>query len=143
MTAVDGAVIGRVVEAGAALALGVVEAAVARDHRPVREAHDEGGVVGAAVGVDQQARIARQQRGRTERGGEASRHLRGADVVGDVALELLRRQSQGAVGRRNGIAGMVAEQDQAGVRTAFQDAVAVVLLRADTRAPAMRREPWL
>ena len=124
--------IGRVIEAGAPLALGVVQVAIARDHRAIGESHDERGVVGTAVGVDQQAGVARQQRGYAQCGGEAPRHLRGPDVVGDVALQLIGGQPQGAVGGGNGVAGMVAEQDEARVRTTLEDAIAVVLLRADT-----------
>ena len=116
---VDGAVIGRVIEADAPLALGVVEVAVAGDDGAVGQAHDERGVVGAAVGVDQQPRVARQHApGRPVRPRARASRCGGADVVGDVALQLLGGQPQGAVAGRNGVAGVVAEQDQACVGTA-------------------------
>ena len=91
--------IGLVVEAQALLALGVVELAVAGDHGAVREAHDERRVVAPAVGVDQQPRVARHHGRRAERGRERAHDRRDADVVGDVALELLGRQAERAVVR--------------------------------------------
>src|SRR5204863_8267345 len=79
--------------------------------------------------------VARQHRGYVQCSGEAFRDLRCTDVIGDVPFELLGRQPQGAVAWRDSVAGMVTEQDQAGVRTTFQDAVAVVLLSADAARP--------
>ncbi len=92
--AIDGAVVGVVAEAGAPLALGLVEVAIAGDHRPVGEAHDLRRVVAASVRVDQQARVARQHGRHVERRRQVPRHLPGADVIGDVPLELVGGQAQ-------------------------------------------------
>src|SRR5262249_14777091 len=60
-----------------------------------------------------------------------ARDLRGPDVVGDVACELLRREPQASVGGWKSIAGMVAKQDEACIGAPRQDAIAVVFLGAD------------
>ena len=135
---VDGAMVGLVIEAHALVALARVEPAVARNDGAIREAHDKRGIVGATVRVDQQPRVACHHRRGTQRRGERPRHLRRADVVGDMAPELLRRQAQRAVARWQSIAGMVAQQNQAGVGAAWQDAIAVVVLGADAVARPQR-----
>ena len=113
------------------LALGRVELAVAGDHRPVGEAHDEGRVVAAAVGVDQQARVAGHDGGRAELGRQRPHDRRNADVVGDVPLQLRWRQPQGAVVRRQQVAGVIAEDDEAAVGAPREDAVALLLAPRD------------
>jgi hypothetical protein len=112
VTPADGGVVGPVKACNAALALGLVDPAVPRNHRPVRQAHDEGGVIHAAVGIDQQARVAGQNRRRPQPGREAQHHRARADVVGDVAFELFGRQTEVAVLGRQRIRGMVAEDEQ-------------------------------
>ena len=92
------------------------DAGVAGNERAVRDAHDEGGVVLAAIGVDEQAGEQRQRRRGAGQRREPSRHLLGANVIGDMALERIGRQAEVAIGRRQRVARMVAEQDQALVR---------------------------
>ena len=70
-----------------------------------------------------------------QRLGERTCHAGGADVVGDVACELLGRQAQRAVLRRQRIARMVAQQDNACVGPASDNAIAVVVLGADAANP--------
>ena len=45
-----------------------------------------------AIGIDQEARKAREQRRRAERAREMLGHARGADIIGDVAAEVFRRK---------------------------------------------------
>jgi hypothetical protein len=100
-----------------ALDLGRVDAAVAGHDGAVVEAHDEGGVVLAAVGVDDEAREARQDRGRAEPLGEMPRDPARPDVVGDVALHVGGREAEVEPGPsrleagRHAVRGVVAEQE--------------------------------
>jgi hypothetical protein len=72
-----------------------------------------------------------QQRRRIERGGQRPRDLRRADVVGDVALQLLGGQPQGAVVFGQAVAGVVAQDNQATIAEPRQNGVAVVFLGTD------------
>src|SRR5262249_57064216 len=133
--AIDGAMVGFVVKAPTPLPFVIVKAVVRWDHGTVREAHNEGGIVRTAVGIDEQPGVTCQDSGHAKRGGEAARDFRGSDVVGDVALKLLRREPQAAVGGWNSIASMVAKQDEARIDPPPPDAIAVVLLQADGLRP--------
>ncbi len=53
------------------------------------------------------------------------RHCRGADVVGNVALELVGRQPERSVVAGNCVDGVVAQQQQAGIAPAGDHFVAV------------------
>jgi hypothetical protein len=123
--AVDAQVVGLVVLPHTAVALGGVYVAVAGNDRTVGDAHNERRIVEPAVGIDQQAREARAD-------GRRAQFLRkdpcdglGADVVGDVAFQLVGRKPQRAVVVRNGVAGVVAQQQQTGVAPAGDHFVAI------------------
>ena len=96
-----------------------IGAGVARHDRAVGKAHDEGRIVQAPIGVDDQARKGRQHGRRAELGRERAGHVRGADVVGDVPLERLARQSERPVTRRNGVGGVIADDQRSGVERAW------------------------
>ena len=123
--------IGRIIEADAFVALRFVEAAIARDHGAIRQAHDQRGVVAAAVRIDQQPRITGHQRRHGEPLREHARERRGADVVGDVARHLRLGKPERAVARGKGVASVIAQDHEAGIGPAGEYRVALVLLGAD------------
>ena len=123
--AVDAQVVGLVEMPHAPIALLFVDVAVARHDRAVGDAHDERRVVEPAIGIDQQPRETRRDGRRTQFLGEDPRDSLGADVVGDMAFQLVGRQPQRAVGVRDGVAGVIAQQKQAGVAPAGDHFVAV------------------
>ncbi len=96
-----------------------IGAGVSRHDRAVGKAHDESRIVQAPIGVDDQARKGRQHGRRAELGRERAGHVRGADVVGDVPLERLARQSERPVTRRNGVGGVIADDQSSGVERAW------------------------
>ena len=140
--AIDAQVIGFVVLPHAPLALGAVEMTVARHHRAVGDAHDERRIVEAAIGIDQQTREARENRGRVQHLGDAPRHCRGADIVGDMALELVGRQPECSVLARNCVNGVIAHQQQAGVAPAGDHFVTVRDEGGDERGCLAPIEIW-
>ena len=93
-----------------------VDRRIAGNHGAVRQAHDEGRIVLAAIGIDQQAREGRQHRRHAEPPRQAAADRRRARIVGDVALELARRQAEIAVFGRQAVVGMVADDQHAGRR---------------------------
>ncbi len=98
----DRVAIGRPVERAPARDLRRVDPRVAGHDRPVGQAHHQRRIVGAAVGIDQQAREGRQHRRRAEPLGEAARQPGRADVIGDMPLERLARQAEAVDIRRAG-----------------------------------------
>ena len=122
----NGGVVWRVVALDPCGDLGRVGMRIAGDERAVRDPHDEGRVVGAAVRVDQEAREARQDRRSSEAGGEVARDRRGADVPGDVARQLAGRQAERAVHARQRVRGVVAQEEQAGCGIARDDLDGIV-----------------
>ena len=73
---------------------------IAGHDEPVGKLHDERRVVAAAIGIDQEPRVAREQGRRAERPARCSVTRGGADVVGDVPVQVLGREAEGAVGAR-------------------------------------------
>ena len=80
--------IGPVEARDAARPLGLVDPRIAGHDGAVRDPHDEGRVIGAAIGIDEQAREAVMRRRTAERLREAARDRLDPDVIGDMALEL-------------------------------------------------------
>ena len=83
----DRGIVGIVEALDPPLDLGLVRPRVAGHHRAVGEAHHEGRVVPAPVGVDDEPGEPREDRRSPEAPRERARDVGGADVVGDVALE--------------------------------------------------------
>ena len=96
----------------AALRLRRGQALVGGDQGLVRNFRHAGRMAGRPVEIDDQARVARQDR----RGVQVFRKNPGdglgADVIGDVAFEMLRLEAQVAERTRHPTAGVVARQDQ-------------------------------
>ncbi len=90
----------------------VAHVPVAGDDGPVRQPHDEGRIVGAAVGVDQQAREAGEDRGGGEPRGQRLGEEGGTGIPRDVALELGRRQPERGEFRGHVVGSMVAEDEE-------------------------------
>ena len=65
-----------------------VQIPVARDLRMLAHGRYRVMTVDRPIAVDDQARVGLQNQGRVETGREEARHLRGADVPGDVPPEL-------------------------------------------------------
>ena len=66
-------------------------------------------IVLAAIGIDQQPRKIGEHRRHAEQGGQFARHRLDADVVGDVAVELRRRQAEAAIVLGQVAAGMIGQ----------------------------------
>jgi hypothetical protein len=96
-----------------------------RHDRAVGDAREERGVVEAAVHVDQQSGKFRRDGGRTQRLRDAPRYRQRADVIGDMALELLGVEPQRSVGGGDGVDCVIADEDQPGVAAPGHDLVAV------------------
>ena len=94
---------------------------VAGDDRAVRDPHDQGRIVLAAVGIDQQAREAAHHRRHAEAGGKPARQVLDADVIGDVAGKGAFRQAQPAVARRQTVRRVIGEEHEATVGIAVDD----------------------
>ena len=94
------------------------DAGVAGNDGAVGNAHDQRRIVLAAIGIDQQAGEQGERRRGAGHRREPPRDRLGADVIGDVAGQQFALQAEVAIGRRQGVAGVVAEQDQALVGSA-------------------------
>ncbi len=92
---------------------GRIHRAIARNDRTIRQAHDQCRVIRAAVKIDQQARPARNDRGRVKGSSHRARNARSTDVPGDVTLEFVGGKAQRAIFGRQGVRRMVADKDQA------------------------------
>ena len=90
------------------------QAHIARHDQPVGDLHDERRVVEPAIGVDQEAREAGEDRRRAERVCQMLGHFRGAQVIGDVPVQVLGPEAKRAVALRDGVLGVVAEDEKAG-----------------------------
>ena len=115
-----------------AVPFGDVDMAIARDYRTVRQSHDQGRVVLAAVRVDEEARKGREHSGCAEPSREAARHVGRTDVVGDVALEFGGVEPEPPVLRRDLVARMIAEEDEARTDVAINLDEGRVLVRRRT-----------
>src|SRR5262249_20000234 len=91
----DGGMVGAMEPREAPLALDLVNAGIARNDGAVREAHDQRRVVSTSVGIDQEPRKRGHKRRTAEPESKAARHRLDPDIIGDMALELLWRQSEG------------------------------------------------
>jgi hypothetical protein len=111
----DRRVVGGVERARARLARGSIEAAIGGDRRAVGDLRREIRIVRAPVAVGDQTRVARQHQRRGERGGEPARDVRGADVPGDVAVELGDGEAEIAERTRHQPAGVVADHEHVAV----------------------------
>ena len=131
--ALDRLVVGSEIARDAFFALFGLELPVAGDDGAIRQTHDESGIVLAAIEVDQQPGIVRHHgrhsKPRRERAGDAG----SADIVGDVAAQLLGREAKGAVPAGKSVGCVVAQQQKAGSRTASQDRVRFRRLVLDDR----------
>ena len=136
---VDGRVIGRVIAHDPLGDAGFVDAGIARHDRAIGDPHHQGRVVPAAIGIDQQTREIAEHGGSAERLCHRASHLGRADVVGDVAFELLRRQTEQVQLGRDRIRRMVAEQQDARRRIAGNDLDIAGLPRRNTALQALVR----
>ena len=80
-----------------------VGARVAWHDRAVRQPHHQRGIVATAVGVNQQARKARQKRRRAELARHRPRHCSRPDVIGDMPLKFAGGHPQIAIFGRHRI----------------------------------------
>ena len=86
---------------------------VSRHDGAVIELADQRRVVLASVGVDQEPREAGKHSRRVERRRQLARHRLDADVIGDMALELRRRQAEAAIFVRHIPAGVISQKHDA------------------------------
>ena len=112
-------VVGIVEAAQAALDLVGAHPRVARDHSAVGKPHHQGRVVAASVRVDDEAREGGEHRRCAKKPGKRPGQVGRTDVVADMALELRAGQAELGKIRRDGIRGVVTEQDEPGGRGAF------------------------
>ena len=87
---------------------------IARHDEPVGDLHDERRVVEPTIGVNQEAGKTGKDGRRAQRLCQMLGHLRGAQVVGDVAVKVLGPKPERAVAWRDGVLGVVAEDEKAG-----------------------------
>ena len=97
----------------ASLPFGLIDKRIARNDGAVRHPHDQGRIIGAAIGIDEKARKCGHERRTAEPLGEAARHRLDPDVIGNMPFELLGRQTERAIFLRNGISGVIGEEDDA------------------------------
>ena len=102
-----------------------VDPGVAGHDGAVRQPHDERRVVLAAVRVDDEPREGGEQRRRAKPLGEDAGERGDADIVGDVALELGGRQAEAGIFRRDAVARVVDEDEQAAVDVAVDRLVGI------------------
>ena len=110
----DRRVVGPVIARDAGFDLRRRQIHIAWHDQPVGDLHDQGRVVEPTIGVNQEAREARENGRRAERPSQMLGHLRGAQVVGDVAMKVLGPKPERAVAWRDGVLGVVAEDEKAG-----------------------------
>src|SRR5262249_52094706 len=89
----------------------IVNEGVARNDGAIREPHDQRRIVGTAVGIDQQPRKAGHKCRTAEFRRKTARYRLDPDIIGDMALKLLRRQSERGILRRQRISGMIGNED--------------------------------
>ena len=118
--------IGQVVALDAVRDLGLVDTGIAGHDQPVGDLHDERGVVEAAIGVDQEPREPGEQRRHAEEEREPFRHARRPEVVGDMAVEVMGKQPEGAVSLWDRVLGVVAEDEEAKARVPLDAAIGLV-----------------
>ncbi len=109
----DTVMIGPVIERNAPLPLRRIMAGIAGHNGTIGQAHHQRRIILPPVGIDQQAREGRHQRGRGKPPCQFQRQRPHADVIGDMPFKLCRRQPQIAIFGRQGVAGMIAQQQQA------------------------------
>jgi len=123
----------------------VIQHGVAWHHASIRKLHDERRVVAPAIGIDQQPRVAREERRRVKRPGQMLGHRGSTDVVGDMPGKILRREAEGAIGRRNQIGGVVAENEHATFPISLDapKGRTLLLLPPQPTEPLLHRHPLL
>ena len=92
----------------------LVQADIARNDKPVGDLHDQRGIVEPTIGIDQKARELRDDSRRPKQGGQAFGDPGDAEVVGDVAVKILRPQPETAVSLRDRILGVIADEEETG-----------------------------
>ena len=108
----DGVMIRRVEQRDPPRQLRGIHRPVARDDAAVRQFHHQGGIVGAAIKINQQARPAPQHRGGAIGPSQRPGDLGGADVIGDMGFEQAPLQPQAPISSGQGVGGMIAHQQQ-------------------------------
>ncbi len=98
-----------------------IDEPVRRHDRTIRQLHDKGRIVLAPIQIDEETRIAPEQRRSFHHLRKAPRHFRRADVIGDVAGKFFFRKPQRAISFRQGVGGVIAEQKQPGTGRALDD----------------------
>jgi uncharacterized membrane protein len=93
-------------------ALAIIQRAIAGNQSPVIDLADQGRVILAAIGIDQQPRKCRHHSRHLQLGGQRPGQRFDADIIGDVALKFAFRQAQRAIGGRKTPHGMVCHQQQ-------------------------------
>ena len=119
----DRLVVGLVVGVNAPLQRIGIEPDIARHDETVCDLDHQRRVVEATVGVDQEPREARQDRRRAQALRQTLGDGSGAEIVGDVAMEVLLLQAEAIKGRRDRVLGMVAEDEEASASVAVDSAV--------------------
>ncbi len=118
--------IGRPEARAAAGNLGGVDGCVARHDGAIGIAHDERGIVEAPVRVDDQARIGGEHGRRRDEPRERAGCFARADVIGDVTAELVALKAERPELRRNGVRGVIADDERSAVeraRNPFEGAI--------------------
>src|SRR5450631_2517459 len=90
-----------------------INSRVTGDDMTVRKPHDEGGIVSAAIGIDEEARKPRQNRGSPKNTGQMAGDPGGANIVGDVTGELFLGQTEGAIGAWQRVSRVIAKKEDA------------------------------
>ncbi len=116
----DGVVIGAIEAVETALAFLRRHRVVRRHDRAVIELADQRRIVLAAVGIDQEPRKAGDHRRRAGQRRKLPRHHLDADVVGDVSVELARRQTEVAIFLGQVAPGVIGKEHEAAAAVAFQ-----------------------
>ena len=84
---------------------------VSGDYIAVREPHDECWIVGAAIGIDEEARKPRQNCRSAETASETAGDPGRANIVGDVTVELFSGQTERAIGFWQRVGRVIAKEE--------------------------------
>jgi hypothetical protein len=98
-----------------------VHLGIAGNDRTIGEAHDQGRVANAPIGIDQKARIARQNGRRREMRRKGAGDIPGAYVPADMALKLTFRQPKAAIFGRQGVGSVIAQDEKTAGGVSLQD----------------------
>ena len=86
---------------------------VSGDYIAIRKAHDEGWIVDAAIGIDEEARKPRQNCRSAEARCEAAGDPGRANIVGDVTVELFPGKTERAIGYWQRVDRVIAKEEDA------------------------------